>query len=438
MLNNQSIEEEIYITDNDINENNINEEINTHDLLPKENQSENFNFFEGQSIIEINDSNIIEPEDIINKNNISENINDNINIEPKPEDFFEIKNIKEKFYPYWMSKLACTTKGLTKLHYEILDYVNALLIPNDETQKIFDKTYKLFRNAIKNISTFFDILPYGSYSQNLQIVQSDMDFTLIFSEDFNIKEFFSDEFDENNYNDTKDNESYIGDLLDFLKKRLIENEFCDEKNCDLISTARVPIIKCKCSETKVKIDLSLCRLKSVKFAAKIRKIAEKEPLIKYITILMKKIIKNRKLNDVYNGGMSSLLLFELVCFYFQKYYKEFLSDEKCEIVSLGHFFYKFVEFYGSIFDNESYEISLKNGGTLIHKKTGISLSSLFVVDISNEDNNIGQQCFQYSRIKKLFNTIYLFIKNTPPYSVQSYLASFIPKKDVDLLVEDND
>ena len=73
--------------------------------------------------------------------------------------------------------------------------------------------------------------------------------------------------------------------------------------------------------------------------------------------------------------MSSLLLFELVWFYFQKYYSEYLSkiDEKNvnnNITSLWHFFYGFLKFYGSEFDYTSYQISLENRWVLINKKAG--------------------------------------------------------------------
>lgn len=56
-------------------------------------------------------------------------------------------------------------------------------------------------------------------------------------------------------------------------------------------------IQCKCYETKVKIDLSLCRIESIKFSYKVRKIVEKEPLIRYITILLKEILRNKNLNE---------------------------------------------------------------------------------------------------------------------------------------------
>ena len=61
-----------------------------------------------------------------------------------------------------------------------------------------------------------------------------------------------------------------------------------------------------------------------------------------------------------------------------------------------------------------------------------------MVNITDEDNNLGQYCFDYKRIKNLFNKIYLFIKNTPVNSVQFYLASFIPKKDENILVSEEE
>ena len=82
-----------------------------------------------------------------------------------------------------MNCLACSTKGLNKLHYEILDYANIMLLPNKATEAKLKKTYNILEKEIKSISTYFDILPYGSYIQKLNTVKSDMDFTLIFTED---------------------------------------------------------------------------------------------------------------------------------------------------------------------------------------------------------------------------------------------------------------
>lgn len=376
------------------------------------------------------------------KKNISkENKNNN---ELKEEGEIEencdsIVNKKSNYFPFWMNKLACNTKGLIKLHYEIFDYVNNILIPNSATEEKLNKTYYVLEKEIKHISSYFDIIPYGSYIQKLNTIKSDMDFTLIFSEDFNIKEFFGDDYNDDNNFYAKSSESYIGDILDFIKRRFIYDEFCNENEIEVITSARVPILKCKCQLTKIKIDLSICNIKSVKFSYKIKTIVEKEPLIRYTTILLKEILRHKNLNEVYKGGMSSLLLFELVCFYFQQYYTEFLCEikkynEDNNITSLGHFFYKFVEFFGVKFDYRTYQISLEDGGIISKKKSWRKEDTLYVMDISNEDNNLGQYCFDYNKIKNLFNKIYLFIKETPVNNVKSYLSSFIPKRDTDLLV----
>ena len=351
-----------------------------------------------------------------------------------------------KYYPIWMNKLARSTKGLTKLHYEILDYVSTVLIPNKGSEVLLKQTSILLEKEIKKISKYFDILPYGSYVQKLNTVHSDLDFTLIFTEDFNIQNFFSDEDDINIFNSNKKTgESYIGDLLDFLKRRLINSNFTEEKDIDVISGARVPILKCKCKETGIKIDLSLCRIQSVKLAYKIRKIADKEILIRYTTLLLKEILRNKNLNEVYSGGMSSILIFELVCFFFQRYYNEYLVNlneinniNKNNITSLGHFFFKFLEFYSTVLDYKECKINLKYGGCIIKEKGWKAEGELNVLDVTNDDNNLGQFCYDYDKIKHLFHRMYLFIRNSPINTIQSYLSPFINKKDLSLVATDEE
>ena len=415
---------------------------------------------------------------INNNNNISDDINNNINNIEQPSlenDFNNINNnqniilytkpkIKKKkkrskspelnintdsspkYYPIWMNKLARSTKGLTKLHYEILDYVSTILIPNKASEVLLKQTSLLLEKEIKKISKYFDILPYGSYVQKLNTVHSDLDFTLIFTEDFNIQNFFSDEDDINIFNShKKTGESYIGDLLDFLKRRLIYSGFTEEKDIDVISGARVPILKCKCKETGIKIDLSLCRIQSVKLAYKIRKISDKEILIRYTTLLLKEILRNKNLNEVYTGGMSSILIFELVGFFFQRYYNEYLVNlndvnyiNKNNITSLGHFFFKFLEFYGTVLDYKECKINLKYGGCIIKEKGWKAEGELNVIDVTNDDNNLGQFCYDYEKIKHLFHRMYLFIRNSPINTIQSYLAPFINKKDMSLVATDEE
>jgi len=58
--------------------------------------------------------------------------------------------------------------------------------------------------------------------------------------------------------------------------------------------------------------------------------------------------------------------------------------------------------------------------------------------VTNEDNNLGKNCFDYLRIKNLFYRIYFFIKNTPINNTQSYLTPFISKKDVEVLISEDD
>ena len=351
-----------------------------------------------------------------------------------------------KYYPIWMNKLSRCTKGLTKLHYEILDYVSSKLIPNKASEVLLKQTALLLEKEIKKISQYFDILPYGSYVQKLNTVNSDLDFTLIFKEDFNIQNFFSDEDEINNYNSNKKTgENYIGDLLDFLKRRLINSGFTEEKDIEVISGARVPILKCKCAKTNIKIDLSLCRIQSVKLAYKIRKIAEKEILIRYTTILLKEILRNKNLDEVFQGGMSSILLFEMVCFFFQRYYNEYLVDLnnnedkiKNNITSLGHFFFKFLEYYSTIFDYRESKINLQKGGGIIKEKYWKTDAELNVIDVTNDDNNLGKYCFEYDKIKRLFNKMYLFIRNSPINTIQSYLYPYINKKDMDVVVTDEE
>ena len=89
--------------------------------------------------------------------------------------------------------------------------------------------------------------------------------------------------------------------------------------------------------------------------------------------------------------MGSLLLFELVCFFFHKYYSEYLSKVDIDkpnksITSLGPFFYQFLKFYGSTLDHILYQICLDKGRSL-KEKIWNSIKDLCAININNENNN---------------------------------------------------
>ena len=286
--------------------------------------------------------------------------------------------------PSYMSEICKNAKGITRLHYEIYDYVTNVLMPSDQDRIKRKKTVEIINSLVKNFRKDLWIIPYGSYAQELDLKSSDIDIAV-----FNMK-----------ITNGIDSEDTLTPLYEYFKQS--EKFYPDIQ----LIYAKVPIIKGRVKNTDISVDICVNNTQAVYIAETIKGNIKHEPLLQYTIILLKKILKNYQLNEVYRGGMSSFMLFEMVFFFFQK---KILTLESQIDLNLGNFLIDFLDYYANKFDNRTMGISVLNGGKT-YKKNGrfahnLKSDYLSVESCLNIQVDLGRYC-NYPEIKNMFHTIH--------------------------------
>jgi len=173
-------------------------------------------------------------------------------------------------------------------------------------------------------------------------------------------------------------------------------------NIDIISSAKVPIIKFIDIENNYNIDISFNKLDGIFQTREVLKSFKIYPEIKPLIFVMKIYLRQRNLNQTFTGGVGSFLLFCLILAFLRDYKKKILEKkglEELKTVLLSEYLLKLLEFYGLLFDCSKKRILMKDSGRIIDKPTKDQGFSL--ISPQCETHDIGNAAF---RIKEVFNT----------------------------------
>ena len=234
--------------------------------------------------------------------NASEQIPPQFTIEPKNNNQISIYDKKKELErPVWMKiETQSITNSNERFGKELMDYYN-YIIPHKFYLNERQNTIQNLTNIIKKYKPGWKVLLFGSFSQNLSTVFSDLDFCIM-------------DNDETNSCRKRDiNKLY--NLMQILKREKFYKKI-------ILIKARVPILKLVCESNGINIDISMNHINGCQTGLLIRKILDKNFLLKPVTIILKVLLKMNDLNEASSGGMSSFLLFHLVFFYYNKYKKE--------------------------------------------------------------------------------------------------------------------
>ena len=207
-------------------------------------------------------------------------------------------NKRQKEGPEWMSQATKKIDNIeTRFNKEIIEYAD-YIIPKNFSLSQRQNTRQRLKNIIKKYKPDWQIILFGSFSQNTSTVFSDLDFSVMSGTDSSRK-------------------MDVNDLIYIMK--ILRNEGFS-RNIRLIK-ARVPILKATCSLTGINVDISVNRDNGYKAAKIIRNILARYKLLRPSIIILKIMLKKYNLNDAHTGGMSSFLLFHLVYFFYLTYQK---------------------------------------------------------------------------------------------------------------------
>ena len=299
----------------------------------------------------------------------------------------------------WIKDNSDTNKytGILKLHYEIIDFYNFIKL----TKKEENIRYKVFNNVMEVINKHYPNYKgeiFGSFPQGLSLSNSDLDIFLSF---------------KNCPNDKKEILKILSNILRILKQ---SGKF---RKIFLIS-AKVPIIKCLDKNSGIKIDISINKKSNYITNSYVKSIINKYPCIQYLTLLIKFYLRQRKLNDTHKGGISSIVIFNLVYAYIL--YAKKINKYNENIINLGSILIDFFEFFGYIFQYKNIEINNLCGG--FFKIRNDNDSNLLYLNNPIDNQNMLKNTYNFERVILAFQNALNCLYN-PNQPEKSYLSDFI-------------
>jgi len=199
-----------------------------------------------------------------------------------------------------------------------------------------------------------------------------------------------------------------------------------------IETARVPVIKITSHKERIPTDITfelknapafwsseglLAHHEGLASCGLINSFKQKFPQIVPLALILKQLLCERNLNNVYTGGLSSYCLVLMIISLLQ--FTENLNQK-----NLGMLLLDFLEFYGKNFDFTNYGISISGGGShFLLSEEKFPPASLVIVDPFNPTNNVAQQVMGVTRLKIIWEDVYKVL-------VSPFYSSFTPANPI--------
>ena len=255
-----------------------------------------------------------------------------------------------------------------------------------------------------------DIQLYGSAKSELQIENSDYDLLVMFStknDEFQDKGALINEIHEYFVKKNKEN-SFYEEILSLPKAKVpiikIQcdiSEMIDKQSFDFIQSTCGGYVDIKNEINKVKFDISFSTKKNKKKIFPLQAVDYVKncmiqyPNIKNIMLVMKRFMKNRKMNNSFRGGLSSYSLFLLLYSYFR------IKPGNNQQFSIGRELYYFLEQY-STFDFQKFAVDPSNEGyPFIPNKNSEDNKSVVIIDPFSKEN-VASSSYKIDEIKKVF------------------------------------
>ena len=307
----------------------------------------------------------------------------------------EIKKIKANFFnnnnfKSINIKPIQNPKKLEKLHNLIITSITQM---TNSLISIKELKYNNILYLCQKIKECFQceisIEIYGSYSTGMEIESSDIDISINLINEEKIK------------NSSK--EKLINDLNNFLS---YDSKF---ENLIPITSTSVPILKLVINQynIKTKVDLTFDLENTKNIINYYTNIIKKNPEIKPLTLIIKKLIHKNHLNKVFEGGLSSHSIFIMVASNIKLLKSN--NNYNNNKLNLGELLLDLLRFYGFVFNytNTIIDITNNNPYIITHE---LSKVPIFIDPISSI--NISKSSYQFDKIKELFfNTYTMLVQN---------------------------
>ena len=182
---------------------------------------------------------------------------------------------------------------------------------------------------------------------------------------------------------------------------------------EVISTARVPLVKFVDSQTGLGVDVSFDIDSGFRTAKLIRRYLKDLPAAKPLILVVKTFLAQRELNETYSGGVGSFMCFLMVISFLQHYARiNKLGRAHVKNLNLGILLLQFFDFYGQRLNLAAVGLRLGGEGSF-YAKNAVSgrfnprRPQLLSVENPDEPNmDVGKNSFAVHRVKDAFKHAY--------------------------------
>jgi len=287
----------------------------------------------------------------------------------EPEPFINVPWLKKKSL-----KIACP---VFRMSQEIMDF-HDYLAPSEKSIADRELVKEMLSSTIKELWPTSEVGVFGSTATKLFLPDSDIDIVVLV------------EISDKRFNT----------ILHKLGNYLLSKGIVDY--IEVITTARVPIIKLREKTTQIKADICFNRINGLKAAEMINSFQTVFPEFRYLVYIIKAFLRARNLHESFKGGLSSFLLQLMIVHFLQDVYKE------RESLPLAELLIKFFDTYGNQMNYEDLGISIRNGGRLFYKKHTKWLEKnrrmgLLAIESPYEKHvDIGGSCYNFKMVQRAF------------------------------------
>lgn len=134
----------------------------------------------------------------------------------------------------------------------------------------------------------------------------------------------------------------------------------------IIAKAKVPIIKFVTRHGRFSVDISINQSNGVKAGKMINRFLDELPALRGLVLITKAFLSQRKINEVFTGGLGSYSIVCLAISFLQQHPK-IRRGEIDPSKNLGVLMMEFFELYGCYFRYDEVGISVRDGGSYYNK-----------------------------------------------------------------------
>lgn len=283
-----------------------------------------------------------------------------------------------------------------RLHQEIVDFAN-YVSPTEEERFARSEAIKRLSEVVTALWTDASVQVFGSFDSQLFLPSSDLDVVVVVP---SLAETILDD--------------YSKPPLNKLAKALLKAEVPVPESLQVITKARVPIVKYMDNRTDFEIDICFNVLSGLEAAKFMQTEMKRQPAVRPLTLVLKYFLQMRALNTVFHGGLGSYTIMCLVISFLQMH-PLVQSGMIRAHENLGVLLMELFELYGRNHNSATVGINVKEGGSYYHKEDlGFAQEAkphlLSIMDPQNENNDIAKGSFAYGSVKQSFEHAFNVLK----------------------------